>query len=93
MVVAWVIGACSDVGGWCIFQQRDAEIALLGFERRPEISFEKVMYSEFRIVRLADALQQDFFYGDPNNAYSKNQRAILAANYLRAPLEEKQADD
>lgn len=81
-IFAEVLGACSDLGSWCIFGEMAAEIALIGFRQRPDRTFEEKAYSEFKIRRLADALRDDRFFGEPGNEVSKRQRAILAASYL-----------
>jgi hypothetical protein len=85
MPAPWVIfaerlGACSDVGTWCIYGQKFAEIALLGFRKNPGAFAEKRLHSNFE--RLADALKRDTFFGDPGNEYSKQQRALLRSAYL-----------
>jgi len=81
-ICAEKLGACSDLGSWCIYGQRHAEIAILGFKQRPGELLEKKLYIDFRIERLANALKRDTFFGDPGNDYSKRQRLILQASYL-----------
>ncbi len=76
------IGACSDRGTWCIYGELCAEIAVLGFRVRPTEQQAAMLYDDFYIEKLADALKRDTFFGDPGNEYSERQRAILASAYL-----------
>src|ERR1700740_1917064 len=71
------IGACSNLGTWCMYGQMDAEIAVLGSKARLTAEVEERLHSEFRIERLVDALKRDTFFGEPGNEYSKRQTAIL----------------
>jgi hypothetical protein len=82
LIYAEIVGACSDLGGWYIYSDKFAEIALLGFVDSPGVFLERKLLSEFGIEKLADALKRDTFFGDPGNEYSKQQRAILRAAYL-----------
>jgi hypothetical protein len=82
LIYAEIVGACSDLGGWYIYSDKFAEIALLGFMDNPGVFLERKLLSEFGIEKLADALQRDTFFGDPGNEYSKRQRSILRSAYL-----------
>jgi len=59
-----------------------AEIAVLGFRVCPTEQQAATLYDKFHIEKLADALKRDTFFGDPGNAYSERQRAILRSAYL-----------
>jgi hypothetical protein len=81
-IFAEIVGACTELGGWYIYAEKFAEIALIGFKESPGAFVERRLYSEFGIERLADALKRDTFFGVPSNEYSKQQRAVLRAAYL-----------
>jgi hypothetical protein len=81
-IYAEIVGACSDLGGWYIYGDKFAEIALLGFVDNPGVFLEKTLFSEFGTEKLADALQRDTFFGEPGNEHSKRQRSILRSAYL-----------
>jgi hypothetical protein len=83
LIFAERIGACSNLGTWCIYGQKFAEIAVLGFKEKPSALLEKRLHSEFGIEKLADALKRGTFFGDPGNEHSKQQRAILRSAHLR----------
>jgi len=76
------IGACSDLGTWCMYGELCAEIAVLGFRVRPPEQQAARLYNKFHIEKLGDALKRDTFFGDPGNEYSERQRAILRSAYL-----------
>ncbi|MHB1954483.1 MAG: hypothetical protein ACYCOU_12120 [Sulfobacillus sp.] len=82
LIFAERLGACSDLGNWCIYGEKFAEIALLGFKRVAGMSVPKHLQADFGIERLGEALKRETFFGDPGNEYSKEQRAILRAAYL-----------
>jgi hypothetical protein len=81
-VFAQRIGACSDLGTWCVYGELCAEIAVLGFRARLSDLQAARLYNEFHIEKLADALKRDTFFGDPGNEHSERQRAILRSAYL-----------
>jgi len=81
-VFAERIGACSNLGTWCIYGELTAEIAMLGSNIRLTPEVEKRLHSEFGIQRLVDALKRDTFCGEPGNEHSKRWRAILRSAYL-----------
>jgi len=76
------IGACSDLGTWCVYGEKYMEIGLLVCDIGLTTQLEEKLYSEFRVERLANALKRDTFFGEPGNEYSKQQRAILRSAYL-----------
>ena len=76
------IGACSDLGTWCVYGELRAEIAVLGFRVCPTEQQAASLYDKFHIEKLADALKRNTFFGDPGNEYSKRQRAIFRSAYL-----------
>ena len=82
LIFAERIGSCSDVGNWCIYGEKFAEIALLGFRRGAGISLPNNLLTDFGIERLSEALERDTFFGEPGNEYSKEQRAILRSAYM-----------
>jgi hypothetical protein len=82
LIFAETIGACSDLGSWCIYGEKFAEIAIVGFKQSPDLFFEKRLNSDFGIEKLADALKRDTFFGDAGNEFSKEQRSKLRAAYL-----------
>ncbi len=75
------IGACSDLGTWCMYGELCVEIAVLGFKVSPIEQQAARLYHDFHIEKLADALKRDTFFGDPGNEYSERQRAILRSAY------------
>lgn len=74
------IGACSDMGTWCMYGELRAEIAVLGSKVRLTTEAEKLLHSEFGIQRLVDALRGDI--REPANEHSKRWQAILRSAYL-----------
>ena len=82
LIFAERIGACSNLGTWCIYGEKFAEIALLGIKRTTALSLPNELQTKFGIERLADALKRETFFCEPGNEYSKEQRAILRSAYL-----------
>jgi len=82
MVFAERVGACSNLGIWCIYGQMTAEIAMLGSNLRLTTEVEERLHSEFGVERLLDALKRDTFCGEPGNQHSRRWRAILRSAYL-----------
>lgn len=82
LVFGEVLGACSDVGSWYMYCEKFAEIALLGFAKRPDVFSEKRLLNEFRIERLADALNKNDFLGYTGNEGTKRLRDKLRIAYL-----------
>jgi hypothetical protein len=76
------IGASSDIGSWCIYGEKFAEIAILAFKQTPDPPLEKKLHIDFGVERLVEALKRDTFFGDPGNEYSEKQRGILRSAYL-----------
>ncbi len=63
-VFAEILGACSDVGGWYIWCETLADMALIGFKEKPGRFLEKRLRSKYRIERLTDALSRKTFLED-----------------------------
>jgi hypothetical protein len=83
LIFAERIGACSDLGSWCIYGEKFAEIAVLGFKEPPGAILQKRLQTDFGIEKLVDALGRETFFGEPGNEYSKAQRAILRSAYIK----------
>lgn len=81
-VFAGRIGACSNLGTWCMYGELTAEIALLGSEVPLTGEVEKRFDSEFGLGRLVDALKRETFCGEPGNEHSRRWRALLRSAYL-----------
>ena len=81
-VMASEFGATSDLGSWCIYGEYDQEIFLLGFEKPIERGIEHRLANEFFVRPLKQAIQQEYFYGEPNNAIAARQKDILRNSYL-----------
>lgn len=75
------IGACSDLGTWCMYGELCAEIVVLGFKVSSTEQQAARLYNDFHIEKLADALKRDTFWGDPGNEHSERGRAILRSAY------------
>jgi hypothetical protein len=82
-VFAKTIGACSELGTWCIYGDKFAEIALVGFKTNLGDMLAKRLRATFGIERLEDALQRDTFFGEPGNEYSMKRRSTLRGAYIR----------
>lgn len=81
LIFAEKIGACSDVGSWCIYGEKFSEIAILGCKNRLSLSMEAKLL-EFGIEQLVDAISRDSFYGEAGNDCSDKKRALLRSAYL-----------
>jgi hypothetical protein len=82
LVFAEIVGACSDTGGWYLYCDRFAEVALLGFREKPGVFLENRLIADFSIQRLADALAKSAFLGYTENEGSKRLRDMLRSAYL-----------
>lgn len=82
LIFSETIACCSDVGSWCIYGQRFAEIALVAFKQQPDAFAKKNMLRRFGIENLSDALKRPNFFGVAGNKVSDLQRAKLARSYL-----------
>jgi hypothetical protein len=76
------VACCSNVGGWCIYGQRFAEIALIAFKVKPNVFAERNLLKRFGVECLADAMNRNTFFGGASNEFSASQRARLAKSYL-----------
>lgn len=84
--VGWIhdmgrFSCCSEVGGWCIYCERNNEVAALAFDGNSKIEPFMSVVDSLKAVRIAEVIEKTLLYGFSTNAMSDEWRAKFLFEY------------